>query len=163
MTAAGLGPLAASPWFGRVENLDLSAHPIGDDGATILANARLSRLHDLSLSTTGLTAVGLGRLVAAYSGQLRLLQVYGNPLGDEGARVIAAAEWPEMAVWRPDAQVGLLMGECEIGDPGIDALLASETIPESIPDLFLGNCRASPEMLTALKEKYHAATIRFGS
>jgi uncharacterized protein (TIGR02996 family) len=163
MTAAGLRPLSASPWFGRLEHLNLSGHPIGDEGAAILADARLSRLRDLTLMMAGLTAAGLGRLVGAYSGQLRLLQLYGHPLGDEGARVLAAAQWPRMAARHPDAQVGLLMGGCDIGDAGAAALLASETIPESIPELFLGRCLASPEMLAALAEKYRGATIRFGS
>jgi uncharacterized protein (TIGR02996 family) len=163
MTAAGLRPLAASPWFTRLEHLNLSGHPIGDAGAAILADSRLSHLRHLTLMMIGLTAAGLGHLVGAYSGQLRLLQLYGNPLGDEGARVLAAAEWPQMAARQPDAQVGLLLGGCDIGDAGAAALLASETIPESIPGLFLGRSLASPETLAALAEKYREATIRFGS
>jgi uncharacterized protein (TIGR02996 family) len=163
MTAAGLRSLAASSWFRQLEDLNLSGHPIGDEGAAILADARLSRLRNLTLMRTGLTATGLGRMVGAYSGQLRLLQLYGNPLGDEGARVLAASQWPRMAARHPDAQVGLLMGGCDIGDAGAAALLASETIPESIPELFLGRCLASPEMLAALADKYREATIRFNS
>jgi hypothetical protein len=163
MTAAGLRRLAASPWFGRLERLNLSGHLIGDEGAAILAEARLPHLRDLILMRTGLTAAGLGRLVSAYSSQLRLLQLYGNPLGDEGARVLAAAEWPRMAARQPDAQVGLLLGSCDIGDAGAAALLASKTIPESIPELFLGRCLVSPEMFAALSEKYRDARIPFGT
>jgi hypothetical protein len=162
MTAVGLQRLAASPWFGHLEHLNLSGHLIGDAGAAMLADAGLPRLRYLSLMSSGLTAAGLSRLVEAYSGQLRLLQLYGNPLGDKGARVIAAAEWPQMASRCQDVQVGLLMGGCDIGDAGAAALLASKTIPVSIPDLFLGDCRASIERLEALAEKYNAATIRFG-
>src|SRR4029077_5157662 len=81
MTAAGLRPLAASPWFGRLEHLNLSGHPIGDDGAAILADARLPRLRDLTLLIIGLTAAGRDLLGGAYSGQLCRLQLYGNPLG----------------------------------------------------------------------------------
>ncbi len=110
---------------------------------------------------TGLTATGLRRLVGVYSSQLRLLQLYGNSLGDEGARAIAAVEWPHMAVWRPDGQVGLLLGGCDIGETGAAALLASKTIPNSIPELFLGGSFASTETLAALTEKYQEATIHF--
>jgi uncharacterized protein (TIGR02996 family) len=161
MTSAGIRSLVASSWFGGLEDLDLSGHPIGDEGAALLADARLPRLRDLTLMTTGITAAGLRRLVDAYSSQLRLLQLYGNPLGDEGARILAAAEWPQMAARHPNAQIGLLMGGCDIGDAGAVALLASKTIPESIPELFLGSCLASAEMVAALAEKYRKATIRF--
>jgi hypothetical protein len=68
-----------------------------------------------------------------------------------------------MAALHPDVQVGLLMGGCDIGDAGAAALLASKTIPESIPELFLGRSLASPETLAALAEKYREARIRWES
>jgi uncharacterized protein (TIGR02996 family) len=163
MTAVGLRALAGSTWFAGLEDVDLSGHPIGDEGAAILADACLPRLRFLELRMVGLTAAGLHRLVAEYSGQLRRLQVYGNPLGDEGANVLAAAEWPQMAARDSRNQVGLLLGGCEIGNAGAAALLASRTIPESIPELFLGRCPTSSEAVEALATKYPKATIRYGS
>jgi hypothetical protein len=162
MTSAGLRTLAASPWFPRLEYLDLSGHNLGDEGATVLADAGLSRLQHLTMTMIGLTAAGLRPLTRAYSSQLRLVQLYGNPLGDEGARVVADAEWPLMAARDANGQVGLLMGGCDVGDEGARALLASTTIPVTIPDLFLGSCRASPEAVGSLAKKYSGATIRYG-
>ncbi len=139
MTAEGVRRLAGSPWFQNVSRLELSGHPMGDAGAAALADARLPRLTELTLMLSGITAAGLRRLTDAYSGQLSLLQLYGNPFGDAGARVIADAAWPRMATPGRGTQTGLLMGGCGIGPAGANAIRASEGISATIPELFLGD------------------------
>jgi uncharacterized protein (TIGR02996 family) len=160
MTTAGLESLTAARWFAAVEALDLSGHPLGDSGARVLALARLPRLRCLTLMMTGLTAVGLEELVEAYAGQLTQLQLYGNPLGDAGAELLANAAWPRM-VWEGNFDLGLFLGGCGIGDLGAKALLQSRTIPTDIPSLFLGRGAISYELIEALKAKYPRAKIQF--
>lgn len=100
ITTAGLESLTQAPWSATLETLDLSGQPFGDFGARVLAAAHLPRLRDLTLMKTGLTAAGLRELLAAYSCRLHQLQLASNPLGDVGAKLIAAAAWPQM-ITRP--------------------------------------------------------------
>jgi uncharacterized protein (TIGR02996 family) len=138
MTAAGLESLTAARWFCGVEGLELSGHLLGDTGAHALAAARLPRLRRLTLMSVGLTAAGLRELIAVYAGQLEKLQLYGNPLGDAGADLVAAAAWPRMVPQSGRIDVGLFLGGCGIGDRGAKAVRESRTIPADIPTLFLG-------------------------
>ena len=71
MTGAGIESLAASKWFGGIEELNLSGHPIGDAGAHAIAAARLPHLRHLTLMQVGLTSAGLKALVDAYSNRLQ--------------------------------------------------------------------------------------------
>jgi hypothetical protein len=96
-------------------------------------------LRRLELAQTGLTPIGLRYLIEAYADQLESLQLYGNPLEDSGAELVAAAMWPRMIPRTGNSfEVGLFLGECGIGARGTKALRESKTIPSNIPTLFLG-------------------------
>jgi uncharacterized protein (TIGR02996 family) len=118
ITDAGTLRLAEAGVFPRLRRLDLARTAVGPHACAAVATAghrptldalrlagnasvgRLSadgvpllRVASLDLSETGLTVLGLNRLVAAASAaDVRTLNVSGNTLGDGGATVIAAAE-----------------------------------------------------------------------
>jgi uncharacterized protein (TIGR02996 family) len=162
LTARGVEALVAASWAPSLEDLDLSSHAFGDAGAEALARGnRLASLKRLTLMRTGLTAVGLQALTAAYSRRLELLQLAYNPFGDAGAAVIAEAPWPAMVPHRDGVQRGLLLALCDVTPRGAESLLRSTTIPADIPDLFLGALPLSRTLLKQLKKKYPRATIQF--
>jgi uncharacterized protein (TIGR02996 family) len=161
LSPRGVEALCAARFAGVLESLDLGGHPFGDDGAEALARGnRLARLKWLDLMQVGLTAAGLRHLTAAYARQLEHLQLAYNPLGDDGAEVVAAAAWPRMAPvpGADNDELGLYFGRCGIGDRGATALLNSSTIPTDIPTLFLGRGPVSLQVEAALKRKYTKAT-----
>lgn len=95
LTADSLAALAGSQ-IGVVHTLLLSGNPLGDAGARVLAESpAFATLTILYLSETGLGAAGLDRMLGPDSrlepGFLTNLDLSGNPLGDEGARILAAS------------------------------------------------------------------------
>ena len=165
MTARGIESLAAAAWATTIESLYLSSHAIGDAGAAALARGRrLQNLRSLTLMDTGITGRGIATLVEAYAGQLELLQLARNPLGDPGAEAIARAAWPRM-VPQPAgveySQRGILVALCGIGEAGAKALARSVSIPREIPDLFLGYAPVSDSVVARLRARFPNATIRY--
>ncbi len=139
MTSAGIESLAASTWFGGIEELNLSGHPIGDAGAHAIAAARLPNLRHLTLMQVGLTAAGLKDLVDAYSNSLQNLQIYGNSIGDSGAEMLASVPWPQMVMQpgKSPYEIGLFLGGCGLTKRGKDKLLDSRNT-RLLPSLFFG-------------------------
>ena len=93
LTGRSLEALATSD-IGVLHTLLLGGNPIGDRGAETLASAPgFSAVTILYLSSSGLTPVGLGHLFGGDSvlGSLIDVDLSGNTLGDEGARIIAGS------------------------------------------------------------------------
>lgn len=139
MTGTGIEALAASKWFRGLEELNLSGHPIGDVGAHAIAAAQFPHLRHLTLMQVGLTAAGLKALVDAYSNRLQNLQIYGNPIGDTGAEMLASVPWPKMVMQPGKSQyeIGLFLGGCGLTKRGRDKLLESRNT-RLLPSLFFG-------------------------
>ncbi|MBL8924312.1 MAG: hypothetical protein JNJ54_36020 [Myxococcaceae bacterium] len=104
--------------------LDLSSNAIGNDGAAALARARFApRLTRLGLEGNQLGSRGAAALVEG-TASLVALDLSANPLGDDGARELAAA--PALG------QVELLMlAGCAIGPAGARALLDSPHLQQA--------------------------------
>lgn len=77
--------------------LDLSAHPIGDDGLTQLARAPLlAHVHGLNLSDCAINGAGLQALgESPHAGRLRELYLCDNPIDDAGIRRLLLTPLPE--------------------------------------------------------------------
>jgi Ran GTPase-activating protein (RanGAP) involved in mRNA processing and transport len=146
--------------------LDLGGNPLGDEGARALADGALGVLAQLELRRTQLTgralwalagAPALGRLVALGLGRnhidaggvralvraaaaLAALDLYANPLGDDGAAALAAA--PLAALER------LNLTRAGLGDDGARALARGQ-LPR-LTTLELGNNRIGDEGARAL-------------
>ena len=139
MTGTGVESLAASKWFAGIEELNLSGHPVGDAGAHAIAAAQLPHLRHLTLMQVGLTTAGLKALVDAYSNRLQNFQIYGNPIGDRGAEILASVPWPQMVMQPGKSQyeIGLFLGGCGLTKRGVDTLMESRNT-RLLPSLFLG-------------------------
>ena len=144
----GFQELLRGQWFDQLRALDLASHKIGDRGISALAahpvarSLRILRLGDNAFGPKGLMAIAkafpalttldlgsslkrkatpqdLARFLTALAcPHLRHLNLAGWPLGDEGAKALAA-----------NAALANLtrldLSRCAIGDEGAKALLAS--------------------------------------
>ena len=72
VTARGARALATAPWFSSLEVLDLSQHPLGDEGVEALAAPGAPFLRELRLNNTQLADRGLIALLQ--SDRVRLVQ-----------------------------------------------------------------------------------------
>jgi Ran GTPase-activating protein (RanGAP) involved in mRNA processing and transport len=74
-------------------SLAFSYNAIGDEGLERLATVSFGQLASLDLSGVGATAAGFsGLLASGCLKTLRKLDLYGNDLGEEGAKVVADAQ-----------------------------------------------------------------------
>ncbi|MGE0041936.1 MAG: protein kinase [Vicinamibacterales bacterium] len=114
ITAAGVSLVGGAP--PELDTLDLSANPLGAEGATALAAVlpRL-RLRSLALDDCGLGGRGLAVVLAATPATLERLSAAGNGLGPDGARVVAGVD----AACRPGA---VDLSRNALGPEGLDAL-----------------------------------------
>jgi uncharacterized protein (TIGR02996 family) len=88
--AEGMRMLARSPFLGRLKGLNLYGNNLGDAGVTALATADwFPQLIFLNLSGNGVSVLGLSALANVPVGELRQLELGGNHITDEGARVLA--------------------------------------------------------------------------
>jgi uncharacterized protein (TIGR02996 family) len=83
-----LAQLPSVPELTRTVFLDLSAHPIGDDGVAQLAQAPfLAHVHGLNLTSCGLQGTGLNALgYSPHAHKLRELYLCDNSIDDAGVR-----------------------------------------------------------------------------
>jgi uncharacterized protein (TIGR02996 family) len=96
----------------------------------ILARADLTKLRTLQLDYANLSPTGLAAILGRYSSQLRFLSLSGNPLGDTGAAMIAAADWTHMAAAvTASREVGLVLDNCQITADARKQLQALSSIP----------------------------------
>jgi Ran GTPase-activating protein (RanGAP) involved in mRNA processing and transport len=150
---AGARALRSAPWIEQLEDLRLSANPLGVGGGKALGDARLPRLRVLGLIRTELGddgAIALAR--GAFHSPLAMLLLAGNnigsvglkavldagalrsletlyfdenPLGDDGAALLASRLPPTLTC--------LSLCGCGIGDRGASALLAAiRSSPEEL-------------------------------
>eukprot|EP00047_Mylnosiga_fluctuans_P018944 m.76748 g.76748 ORF g.76748 m.76748 type:complete len:254 (-) comp7891_c0_seq2:17-778(-) len=140
ITPAGLAALLAgvraSP--SRLELLFLDHNPLGDEGATMLADwlATSPALQSLQLRDCNITVAGLAALLAgvcASPSRLEALCLSDNPLGDEGAAMLSdwlATSPPLQTLW---------LSCCGITDAGADRLLAAIRVNDLLTKLHLRN------------------------
>lgn len=119
----GLGPRGAAAIGSAfaasgLVDLVLSMNDLGDEGAAALAPA-LGGVVRLNLHHTRTTAMGL-RALSAHFGLLRELHLRGNPLGPEGAAILASTPMPALR--------SLWLGGCGIEVAGAKALAASSNL-----------------------------------
>jgi hypothetical protein len=111
-------------------------------------SAILSQLVCLDFSSTrGITAEGLGALVAALRpGALKRLALYLSPLGDEAVQPLA--ESPTMA-----GVMRISLQSTGIGDAGVEAFLGSPFL-EAGGSLILKDNRISRRVVRLLSRRY---------
>jgi hypothetical protein len=120
---AGIGPsgaeaLARSHLLARLGWLDLSVNPLGDAGASALTTATFAAsLTRVSLERCAVGPAGVAALASAMP-NLISLGLAGNPIGDEGARLLAGC--PQLVQLEE-----LKLSGCGIGTDGATALLDS--------------------------------------
>jgi uncharacterized protein (TIGR02996 family) len=107
--------LASSPFLGKLRELDLRAGGVGDAGVEALAGLSSLTLLDLN-GTNNVSQRGVRALSS--SAQLTVLRLHGNPVGDQGARILAGSIHLR-------ALQELQLGNCGIGDEGGRALAES--------------------------------------
>jgi uncharacterized protein (TIGR02996 family) len=116
----GIAALGASPFLGRLEELDLSSNQL-DTGATeSLAQApQFTQLAKLRLSYCGIRDAGAAAIArSAHLTSIKELDLTGNPIGDAGLMALAQAKHLNMLT-------SLHIGWNGIGDQGAEALAAS--------------------------------------
>lgn len=127
---AGVAALGRCDALARLRHLDLSCAHIGDAGLEALAAAAVfapsaGPLDSLTLDRNAITAAGLRALVAApFAPALRHLDLRENPIGDDGARVLANAE--RLPLQRLDLHFG------DVGPDGTRILAGSKHLSFSI-------------------------------
>ena len=116
--------LCYGPALRNLRELDLSANPLGDDGAWNIAANVVPPLHSLRLSATG-----AGRhatdAVALYGQNLRRLDLEANPLMPRHARTLA----------RSSALAGLRslnLSRCRLGERGLNHLTRAKFWPNLV-------------------------------
>ncbi|MGD9904452.1 MAG: protein kinase [Vicinamibacterales bacterium] len=123
LAANGVGPrgmlvLAAAPLVRRVRHLDVADNDLGDAGLAAMVGAPyLSALRTAALGRNGLTATGLALLSGAPA-ELERLDLTGNPLGDDGAGVLA-----HLLPRLPVRSLGL--ADCGMSGRGLATILAA--------------------------------------
>jgi uncharacterized protein (TIGR02996 family) len=160
-------------WAARLRALDLDDTNIGDTGAKALAARPLARslrhllLGDNPIGKSGLAALATGfpaltvlnlratrkrtsaqegvtAFLAALGAPLRHLNADGWPLGDEGAKALAAN--PALG-----GLTRLSVSDCGIGNAGVKALLASPHL-RNVVELRTDGNRADARALNALAD-----------
>ncbi|MBY0461451.1 MAG: TIGR02996 domain-containing protein [Gemmataceae bacterium] len=148
LTAEHLERLVAAPVLGAVEELDLSDNHLGSEGVAVLARAKLPNLRTLHLLRTRPTPGGVSVLVGAEffrslrslslggnnlpspaatwlagapAGNLRVLDLRENRLGDRGAETLACSA-------NLSGLLVLDLAESQLGATGADALARSQTL-----------------------------------
>ncbi len=168
-----LKELLKGGWVERLRVLDLASNQIGDAGVKALAAHPVARelrhlhLGDNSFGKGGLMALATGfpaltvldlgsslkrkateadvaAFAAALSAPLRHLNLHGWPLGDAGAKALAAN--PALA-----GLTRLNVDGCSIGDAGVKALLASPHL-SNVVDLRIDGNDYKPAALNALAD-----------
>jgi Leucine Rich repeat len=111
-----IGELARAPWLAKVRRLALRGG-IGDEGLeTLLKSKHLSELVALNLSSSELSSEALGALGNKLPALAHLV-LTNNPIGDDGARALAA--WKHFGGLRT-----LYLTACELSEEGVGALLS---------------------------------------
>jgi uncharacterized protein (TIGR02996 family) len=89
--ALDVAELAESPFFARVQRLDLSRSPIGNEGVRRLADSPYPcRATHLMLNHVGLTTSGLRTLIERVPlARLIDMRIHGNSIGAAGARALS--------------------------------------------------------------------------
>ncbi|MEM1348311.1 MAG: hypothetical protein AAGI01_07150 [Myxococcota bacterium] len=115
---------ASEALLGIFDVLTLRGEPVGDDGAMSLARSEhVHSLTYLDLSGAGLTARGLSYLCESDAlHSLQVLSIWDNPLGDEGAKVLAEAKLQRVE--------RLYARDVGISDEGAIELAQSEAWPK---------------------------------
>lgn len=145
LTASGIGPdgvrdLAASPFAGRLQQLNIFGARDGDGIASALREVAWPRLGDLALSAAGLTDAGADTLSRCDFPALTALALHDNAITRDGAALLLeSAKRAGVKDWR------------FFGNP----IAAAEMIP-----LVVGSTRAGAEVRFAqvMAEMSHAPT-----
>jgi len=81
----------------NLKTLDISANPIGDEGAEILTSAKWPLLEELNLWKTRVADKGIESMVVKSNWpNLSKLHLSVNPVGDKGLEILASANWPNL-------------------------------------------------------------------
>jgi uncharacterized protein (TIGR02996 family) len=147
----GVEVLAGGPLLGQLISLSLGRNPFGDAGAAALARSPYLHLEELNLSNTRITDAGFHSLAASsgllglkvllignqgigtfspgairylaespHLGALEELHFTSSHLGDEGTQALAGRLWRHLH--------SLYLGQCGIGDIGLQALSESPVL-----------------------------------
>jgi uncharacterized protein (TIGR02996 family) len=135
--------------FGKLRRLALSNNRLFDDTADALADAdHLTRLADLDLAFNHLHPDGLRRICRApHLAGLEHLWLQENPLGDEGAAIVASGGFTRLK--------DLWLGDCRLTDRGCATLFASP-VPAGLQRLDLCNNRPGERAFRALATAGHS-------
>jgi uncharacterized protein (TIGR02996 family) len=183
---AGAGALGQWPLLGRLDWLDLGQTALGDAGLAVLARSEfLGQLRRLDLDGCRLRGPGLVRLAAAGPARLERLLLWGNPLGDEGARALAGANpFPRLrALDLRGNQIGNAGAASLAGWPGLAGLrelnladnhlgsgaafaLAESPHLDRVESLVLWGNPINPDGAARLRDRFgprvHVSTLAFG-
>ena len=117
LSSASVEALVAAGLPETLEEINLRANPIGDEGAVALAKGIPRRLKILNLNRKiylltqlecSLSAAGIAALVAVLPFTLEELRLSFNPMGDEGAIELAKGLPPELKGLYLKGKYGLL-------------------------------------------------------
>jgi len=146
LTAKAIAAWERRP-LGAVMGLVLSGCPVGDEGARALASGeQFTGLRILHLAGVGLSATGVAHLLGEGSrlDNLTELDLCANPLGDEGARVLARSPGAARLEY-------LFLDETGLTDRGATALATSPHFGRLETLTLYGNA-LSPEAIAKLRE-----------
>lgn len=138
--------LGQAPWLGQLEVLDLSSQPHGDLCAQFIAyHTKLSKLEQLSLNSTTLTARGLQALSgASHLSTLRALDLSNNTLNAAALEAL-----PRQPAW--STLEALHLNGVSLTDDGL-ALLLRHLRTANLKRLALSNNRLSPASIDMLAQ-----------
>jgi hypothetical protein len=177
MGPEGLGALAASPNLTGLEKLDLDRRLTDSDAAlaAFVAAPCLRGLRSLRLEGNAITERGLRSLASVAAGHLRKLALSDNPIGPEGAAMLASCPLLGTLERLTLARCGLGPGGAQalatsphlaklnwldlaynqIGDEGAQSLVDSPHLPSGLR-IRLPNPRMSKRVLAALAKRFAA-------
>jgi len=141
---SGARELLRSPHLARLRQLRLHENAIGDGGAVAIARSRMRSIEDLDLQACKIGDDGVRELAGSPNMRaVRRWRLSGNQIGDKGARAIAESvhtrdlvtlelarcrigdEGAAALAANASAALELALAQCPIGDAGAAALLDS--------------------------------------